>query len=154
MSKENLGKVFTIVLPILFSLSLLLPVVSTEVFAQAQDRPVVNTNPGNTDRPVVNTNTTQTCVGNECRLDNPFTVSSVTDLLNRILDIIIKIGWILAFFFLIYAGFLFVTAAGSEEQIKKAKATFMWTVIGSAIVLGAKALAIIVETTVKEVVGK
>ncbi len=145
-------KILATAIPFIFSLSLLLPVVSTEVFAQ-QDRSV-NTNSSNQDRGVNTNSQNQTCTGNDCTLTNPFTISTVTQLLNAILDILIKIGWILAFFFLIYAGFLFVTAAGSEEQINKAKDTFKWTVIGSAIVLGAKALAIIIETTVKEVVGR
>lgn len=85
-------------------------------------------------------------------LKSPFAFKTIPEFLNKILDIIIKIGGILAFFFIIYSGFLFVTAAGSEDQVKKAKAVFLWTVVGVAIVLGAKVIAELLVGTVNSVV--
>ncbi|MFH0776520.1 MAG: hypothetical protein V1936_02815 [Patescibacteria group bacterium] len=41
---------------------------------------------------------------------------------------------------LIYAGFLYVTAAGEKEQADKAKKTIMWVVIGIIVILVAYAL--------------
>jgi len=51
------------------------------------------------------------------------------------------IAFPLAVIFIIYSGFLFVTAQGSEEKIKRAKTVLWWTLLGLAIVIGAYALA-------------
>lgn len=88
------------------------------------------------------------------RPDNPFTINSVSDLIDKLLDIIIKVGTVLALFFIIYAGFQFVTAGGSEDKINSAKNTFLWTIIGVAIVLGAKAISVLLQGTVTNVVGR
>lgn len=51
------------------------------------------------------------------------------------------IAFPLAVIFIIYSGFLFVTAGGSEDKVKRAKTTLLWTLLGLAIVIGAYALA-------------
>lgn len=67
---------------------------------------------------------------------------------NTILDkIIIPIGAILAVVFLVYSGYLFVTAGGNEDQIKTAKYNVLYVVIGAAIILGAKAIAAGIQGT-------
>ena len=50
---------------------------------------------------------------------------------------------------LIYTGFLFVTAQGNAEKIGAAKKALMFTLIGAAIVLGAKAFAEIIQAVIK-----
>lgn len=87
-------------------------------------------------------------------LENPFTPKSFDQLISMLLDILIKVGSVLALVFIIYSGFLFVTAGGSEDQITKAKATFLWTIIGVAIVLGAKAIQVLITGTVTNVIGR
>lgn len=52
-------------------------------------------------------------------------------------DIIVPIGSVIVAFFIIWSGFLFVTAGGNEEKIRTARTTFTWTMIGAAILLGA-----------------
>ncbi|HHD92140.1 MAG TPA: hypothetical protein ENL06_00770 [Candidatus Portnoybacteria bacterium] len=49
----------------------------------------------------------------------------------------------LAILMIILSGFQFVTAQGNEEKINQAKNTFKWTVIGVAIIIGAKLIIII-----------
>lgn len=81
------------------------------------------------------------------QLENPLNVDSIEALLSLILDIIVIFATPVIVFFVIYSGFLFVTAQGNEDRLKKAKTTFLWTIIGGLIVLGASAiLAIIVAT--------
>lgn len=77
------------------------------------------------------------------RIENPFKGGdSILDLLRFIInDIILPLGVTIAVFFLIYSGFLFVTAQGSEQKLEKAKSTFLWTVVGSAVLLGAWTIA-------------
>jgi len=74
-------------------------------------------------------------------LKNPLKYNTFDQLVDAIADIIIKIGSVVAVIFIIYSGFLFVTARGSDEQIIKAKSVFMWTVIGTAVLLGAAVIA-------------
>ena len=48
---------------------------------------------------------------------------------------------------IIYSGFLMVTAGGNEEQVSKAKLWIFWTLVGAAIILGAKVLADLIKGT-------
>lgn len=66
----------------------------------------------------------------------------------KLIDVAIAIGSVLAIIFLIYAGFLFVTAQGNEEKLRKAKSAFLWTVIGIAVLLGAKVIQAVIAGTV------
>lgn len=74
--------------------------------------------------------------------------SSFPALIEAILKVVVTVGIPIATFFIIYAGFLFVTAAGSEEKIKSAKSTFLWAVVGAVVLLGASLLAEILQNTV------
>ena len=67
------------------------------------------------------------------------------------LGVVRNIGFLVAVFFIVYAGFLFVTARGSEEKLKKAKSSFLWAIVGTAILLGAWVLATILEGTVNQI---
>ncbi|MBI5045461.1 MAG: hypothetical protein HZC14_00390 [Candidatus Niyogibacteria bacterium] len=82
-------------------------------------------------------------------LANPLQINSISELVNKVANIVMAIGIPVAAVFIIYAGFLFVTAQGSEEQIKKAKTTLYWTIIGTALLVGAKVIATALETTIK-----
>lgn len=75
-------------------------------------------------------------------LDNPLNADSIIGLIEAIVDTVVVLGTIAAAIAIIWAGFLFVTAQGSEEKVSKARRIFIWTVIGVAIIVGAK---IIVE---------
>ncbi|MDP3996521.1 MAG: pilin [bacterium] len=66
-------------------------------------------------------------------------------------NIVLPIGGVLITFFLIFSGFLFVTAQGNEEKLKTAKKALMWTVIGAFVLLGAAVIAGIIETTLTEI---
>ena len=56
-------------------------------------------------------------------------------------QIILTIGLPLAALMIIFSGFKFVTAGGNEEQIKKARQMFYWTIIGAAVIIGARVIA-------------
>lgn len=74
-------------------------------------------------------------------LQNPLNACSFSALIESITRIVAQIGVPVAVFFIIYAGFLFVTARGSEDKLKTAKKTLLWTIIGVALILGAWAIA-------------
>jgi heme/copper-type cytochrome/quinol oxidase subunit 2 len=74
-------------------------------------------------------------------ITNPLEAESFAQLVDAVTEIIMTVGLLVAVLFIIWSGFLFVTARGDENQLKKAKATFMWTVIGVAILLGSTIIA-------------
>ncbi len=74
-------------------------------------------------------------------LPNPLCSQTFADLIANIAKIVAEIGLPIAAMAIIYAGFLFVTAGGNEEKLKKAKTTFLWSIIGTALLLGAWAIA-------------
>jgi small-conductance mechanosensitive channel len=74
------------------------------------------------------------------KLENPLGDKTFSELIDAIAVIVMKIGAVAAVIFIIWSGFLFITARGSEEQLKKAKATFTWTIIGTAVLLGASVI--------------
>lgn len=76
---------------------------------------------------------------------NPIQSSTFADLMSKIADAAAKIGLPLVAVFMIYSGFLFVSARGNEEQLAKAKTTFFWTIIGALLVVGAFAISLAIK---------
>ena len=87
------------------------------------------------------------CSGGFC---NPLKFESLADFLNALLNVIIIIGIPVVTLAIIFAGFLFITAQGNETKVSTAKKIFFWVVIGALLILGAKALAVAIEGTVKD----
>lgn len=83
------------------------------------------------------------------KLDNPLKAGDLLSLINLLIDGLMKVGLVAAACFIIYSGFLFVTARGKPEQISKAQANFFWTIIGTAVILGAKVIVAIITGTLK-----
>ncbi len=52
-----------------------------------------------------------------------------------------RLGIPVVTFFFILSGFLFVTAQGNAEKLKKARLVFIWTLVGTAIIVGAQPIA-------------
>ncbi len=78
-------------------------------------------------------------------LTNPIQSRNFAEIMQRVAKIAIQIGLPLVAIFMIYSGFLFVSARGNEEQLKKAKNTFFWAVIGALLVVGAFAIATAIQ---------
>jgi Type IV secretion system pilin len=82
-------------------------------------------------------------------LQNPLKgINSVTDLLKAVIDIVLVFAVPIIVFFIIYAGFMYVTAQGSPEKIKRATSAFTWAIIGGVLILGAWALIAVIQGTV------
>ena len=81
---------------------------------------------------------------------NPLNVKSVAELLRAVLDILLTIGIPIAVLFLVYAGFLFVWARGSDTGLKKAKDNLFYTVVGITLFMGAWFLAKVIEATLRQ----
>lgn len=84
------------------------------------------------------------------QITNPISSGSFADLIKRIAQEIRPIAITFSVVFIIYSGFLFVTASGNPEKLKSARTTFTWTIVGTAIVVGASLLAEVVINTIKK----
>jgi formate-dependent nitrite reductase membrane component NrfD len=86
----------------------------------------------------------------EAQLLNPLAFDSITDLLEAILNVLIVLAVPIIVFFIIYAGFLYVTARGNAQQIQDATRALTYAVIGGVLIIGALAIATIIGNIVNE----
>lgn len=87
-------------------------------------------------------------------LDNPLgeDVNSLSKFVEIILNkIVLPIGSVVVVLFIIYTGFLFVTARGNPEKIESAKRTLLWVVIGTAILLGSVVISAAIQGTLCDI---
>jgi hypothetical protein len=88
------------------------------------------------------------------QINNPLTgIDSVMQFIKKILDLAVTIGVPILAIFIMYSGFLFITARGDMSKIKDAKNTLLNAIIGGAILLGAWVIAQAIKNTVAEIVA-
>lgn len=75
-------------------------------------------------------------------------MNSIEELLVAILNIVIVIAMPIVIFFIIYAGFLYVTARGNAEQVQQASRALMYAIIGGVLIIGAVVIAEIIKNLV------
>ena len=68
-------------------------------------------------------------------------------------EAILPIGGVIVVIMIIYAGFMYVTAAGNETKVKNAHTALLYAVIGAAILLGARVLAGVIKATITQIGG-
>ena len=76
---------------------------------------------------------------NPCPLDklcNPIKYDSIEAFLLAILNVVVQYGAIIIVFFIVYAGFQFVTSQGNTEKIAHAKQMLVWVIVGGFVLLG------------------
>ena len=81
-------------------------------------------------------------------LENPIGSETIQELLLQLTDALVLIMSPVIVIMLIYSGFLFVQGANDEKTLGKAKETLKWTIIGAAIILGAKGIAMAIQATI------
>ena len=82
-------------------------------------------------------------------LDNPLkNVSSIEALLVAILNIVEILMIPVIVFFIILAGFKYVTARGNTTEVEEATRALTYAIIGGVLVLAAVAISKIIQTTV------
>ncbi len=90
------------------------------------------------------------------KLESPYADGVGTDIFSFIdyviTNIILPIGGSVAVFFLIYTGFCFVIAQGKEDKIKDARKMLLYTLIGIALLFGAKAVSLAVKNTIGKLI--
>ena len=83
------------------------------------------------------------------KISNPLSgkIGSVSQLLSTFVDWIINLGTVAVVLFFIYVGFQFVAARGNPDAITKARSAFLWTVVGTLVLIGAKVLTEVIKNT-------
>ncbi len=85
------------------------------------------------------------------QIENPLGATrDLSALILKVVDGIAQIGYYVVVLFVIYSGFKFVKARGNDKELADAKQTFLFTVIGAAILLGATLLANVISGTVTQ----
>lgn len=85
-------------------------------------------------------------------LGNPLNpdYSTIPNFIAGALKVMVMVALPIISFFIVYAGFLFVSARGNEEQLSTAKRNFMYVIIGSVLILGAWVIATLIGGTVTQ----
>ncbi len=91
--------------------------------------------------------------GGTFQLCNPLGFTSFCDLVKSLLNVVLAIGVPIAVLFLVWAGFRFILARGSEQGLRDAKRNFQYVIIGIAVFLGAWTLATIISATIQSLPG-
>ncbi len=84
----------------------------------------------------------------DAKLLNPLKVDSIEGFLIAIIDIILIFALPIVILFIMYAGFLYVTARGDTSKISTAHTALTWAIIGGVIVFGAKLIIELIKGTV------
>lgn len=85
----------------------------------------------------------------DIKLVNPIESTTLTELIKKVLEGVVKLGMPIIVLAIIYSGFLFVAAQGNSEKLDEAKRSLVYTLIGAAILLGSWGLAQLITDTVK-----
>ena len=104
-----------------------------------------------------NTPPSGTVSGNDCTgnmLCNPLKVDSIEQLILTIIDVVLVFLLPVIILYIMYAGYLFVTAQGNPGEISAARKALLTALIGGVIVLGARAILDVVKGTIEAVTGE
>jgi hypothetical protein len=103
---------------------------------------------GTIDKPKVDTTTTTSDFPLTLSLKNPLKVNTIEGAIKKIMDAIMKIAIPIIIILFIWAGFKFIFAQGNKDKLGEARRTFLYTLIGALLVLGAWTIATALVGTV------
>lgn len=84
------------------------------------------------------------------KLDNPLGSTTIYQFLEKVLGLMVDIGFPVLVLAIVYTGFLFVKAQGNEAELGKAKQAFFYTIIGGVILLGAEIIVRAISGTINQ----
>ena len=111
------------------------------VIYASQTSPPVNGQPGPCP-------TGQTCI------NNPFNGGdTLMQLIASVLNnVVMPIAAVVSVCYIIWAGFLYVTAQGKEAEITKAHENLKWSLIGVGVLLGAAGISEVIQKTISSLI--
>lgn len=81
--------------------------------------------------------------------------SQLTQMIARIINVLLSVLGVIFFLLVLYGGFLWMTSAGNEEKVKKAKTILTDSVIGLIILLAAYAISrFVIEALISATTGR
>ncbi len=88
-------------------------------------------------------------------LENPLknNINDIPTFIKKLLEVVMKVGVPLIAVAIIYTGYLFISAQGNPEKLKKAKDAIVYVFIGSMILLGAYVIAQALQGTINAIRG-
>lgn len=88
------------------------------------------------------------CSPSDSCIENPLQSQTIPEFILKIIDVLLVFALPIIVLYIMYAGFLFVTANGNESQLTQAKNALLWSVVGGVIALGAKLILEVIQGTV------
>lgn len=88
------------------------------------------------------------CSGGGVCIENPLAANSITEFFLLLIEILLIFAIPIIVFFIILAGFKFVTAQGNESTISEAKRALLYAIIGALLILGANLILAVIQNTV------
>lgn len=86
--------------------------------------------------------------GDKKLLANPLKSRSIEEFILKIIDVLLVFALPIIVLYIMYAGYLFVTAQGDSGQISTARSALLWAVVGGVIVLGARVIVAVIQGTI------
>lgn len=83
-------------------------------------------------------------------IENPIKATSLQEFFSSVVDGLIQLGVVISALGIMYGGFLLVTAQGDGEKIEQGRKTLTWAMVGTAVLLGAKVIFVIIKGTVDQ----
>lgn len=77
----------------------------------------------------------------------------LSSFLSSIMKFVVQIGSIIVILMLVFVGYKFVVAQGSDSKLTEAKQMLLWTIVGALILLGAQAISLGIQSTVQALGG-
>ncbi len=93
------------------------------------------------------------CTSGSTCLQNPLKFPTIEKFIEGALQAVIMIAIPIIVAFMVYAGFLYVSARGNAKQIADAHKNFYYVIIGTGMILGAWVLATLIGATIKQLLG-
>ncbi len=90
--------------------------------------------------------------GAKAGIPNPLKFGTVPEFIAAALQAMVMISLPILTIFIVYSGFLFVSARGNSSQLEKAKSNFLYVIIGSILILGAWVIATLIGGTVTQLI--
>ncbi len=79
-------------------------------------------------------------------LTNPLEAENISDVLNNIIDFLLKLAVPIAVIMTVYVAYLFITAGDNAEKVKSARKTLLWIVVGVMILIISKGVAVFTKS--------
>ncbi len=84
------------------------------------------------------------------QLENPLKFKDISEFIAGALRVLVMVALPIITLFVVYAGFLFVTAQGNVGKLGEAKKNFLYVIIGALLIMGAWVIATLIGGTVSQ----